>query len=190
MAALDAYAPDRLARAQSAIDREKGKVSIAFSNLSFTTRALGDGTLVQVGPGLTVDISADGAHVSYANGCVTVDYQGRTDHQCRSQDAQAIDRYLQALPAPVRPIFERLTSASPDDGVVTVEENGSWFVSPVRTALQAVSSWLALFQASDIQTIISSLPAMKADVQKYLQQLGADVGGRAPSLAPLGLQAG
>jgi hypothetical protein len=89
----------------------------------------------------------------------------------------------------VQPVLERLLSAKPDEGFVTVEENGSWFVSPLRTAFQSVSAWLALFQPSDIQTFISSASAIKADIQKYFEQLVPELGGRVPSLAALGQQA-
>ena len=186
MAALDAYAPDWLPQAQSALDTAKTEVSIGFSNLNFTTQPLSDGTLVQVGPGMTFQLSAHGANVSYANGCVTEQYQGRVTHECRSQEIGSVDKIVQMLPASVQPVLERLLSAKPDEGFVTVEENGSWFVSPLRTAFQSVSAWLALFQPSDIQTFISSAPAIKADIQKYFEQLVPELSGRVPSLAALG----
>jgi hypothetical protein len=189
MAALDAYAPDWLPQAQSAIGTAKTKGSIGFSNLSFTTQPLSDGTLVQVGPGMTFQLSAHGVNVSYANGCVTEQFQGRVTHECRSQEIESVDKFVQMLPAPVQPVLERLLSAKPDEGFVTVEENGSWFVSPLRTAFQSVSAWLALFQPSDIQTFISSASAIKADIQKYFEQLVPELSGRVPSLAALGQQA-
>ena len=106
----------------------KGDVSIVFSNLTFTTQVLGDGTLVQVGKGLTLNVNARGMNLSYANGCVTATYQGQTTHSCRSQELGTVDKVIQALPPAVQPVLERLTSASPDEGFMTVEENGSWFV--------------------------------------------------------------
>jgi hypothetical protein len=188
MAALDAYAPDWLPRAQSAIDKVKGEVSIEFANLSFTTQTLSDGTLVQVGKGITVDVSAHGAQMSYANGCFTVVYQAKTTHECRSRDTQSIDKLIQALPAAVQPIIQRLTSATPDDGLVTVEENGSWFVSPVRSLFQGISAGLALFQPSDIQTFVSNASAIGADLEKYFEQLAGNESSLLPSLGPLGHQ--
>lgn len=185
MAAVDAYAPDWLPQAQAAIDKVKGKVSITFGHLSFTTTTLDDGTMVHIGDGLTIDVNADGAHVSYGDGCFTATYQGRTTHMCRSQDAATMAKLLQALPAAVRPIFQRLTRATPAMGLVTVEENGSWFVSPVRTALQGASGWLGLFQPSDIQTIIANASGIKAAIEKYSQQLSANSGLAVPSLGSL-----
>ncbi|MGA3218647.1 MAG: hypothetical protein ABSE77_06165 [Acidimicrobiales bacterium] len=170
MAALDAYAPDWLPQALSAISSVKGDVSITFGNLSFTTQSLNDGTLVQVGQGMTVNVSAHGVQVNYANGCFTATYQGQTTHECRSQESQTIDKVLQVLPPAVQSIVERISHATPDVGFVTVEENGSWFVSPTRTVLQEISASLALFQPSDIQTFISSASAIKADLEKYFQQ--------------------
>jgi len=88
-------------------------VSIGFSNLNFTTQPLSDGTLVQVGPGMTFQLSAHGANVSYANGCVTEQYQGRVTHECRSQEIGSVDKIVQMLPASVQPVLERLLSAKP-----------------------------------------------------------------------------
>jgi hypothetical protein len=135
---------------------------------------------------MTISVSAHGVDVIYANGCFTANYQGQTVHECRSQGTQTISKLIGALPAPVRPIFQRLTTADPDVGLVTVEENGSWFVSPIRTALQEVSAFLALFQPSDIQTIISNVPEMGAALQKYFQHLATNGGGFVSSLGPLG----
>ncbi len=190
MAALDAYAPDWLPQAQSALDKAKTKVSIEFSNLSFTTQALSDGTLVRLGPGLAFQLSAQGANVSYANGCVTEQSQGRLTHECRSQEMASLDKFIAMLPASLQAVVERLVSSKPDEGFVTVQEDGSWFVSPLRTAFQSVSAWLALFQPSDIQTFISAVPALKADIQKYFEQLAPELGERVPSLAALGQQLG
>ena len=189
MAALDAYAPRWLPQAQSAIDKAKTNVSIGFSNLSFTTQSLSDGTLVQVGPGMTFHLSAPSGNASYANGCVTEQFQGRVTHECRDQEMASVDKFVDMLPAAVQPVLERLLSSRPDDGFVTVEENGSWYVSPLRTAFQSVSAWLALFQPSDIQAFISSAGAIKADIQKYFEQLVPDLSSRVPSLAALGQQA-
>jgi len=185
MTALDAYAPDWLPKAQSVIGSVKGDVSIAFGNLTFTTQSLNDGTLVQIGKGMTIDVSARGVQVNYANGCFTATYQGQTTHECRSQESQANDKILQVLPPAVQSIVGRISSATPDLGFVTVEENGSWFVSPVRTVLQEISASLALFQPSDIQTFISSASAIKSSLQRYFQQLGTNLGSQVPSLAPL-----
>ena len=181
MAALDAYAPDWLPKAQSALDSAKSGVTITFGNLTFTTQTLDDGTLVQVGKGMTVNVDAHGVQVSYANGCITATYLGQTTHECRSQVSQADNKVLQLLPPAVQSIVQRLSTSTPDDGFVTVEENGSWFVSPVRTALQGISAALALFQLSDIQTFISNLPTIEANLQKYFQQLGSGLGGQFPS---------
>ena len=188
MAALDAYAPDWLPQALTAIGSVKSDVSISFANLSLTTKALNDGTLVQVGKGLSINVSAHGVQVNYANGCFTATYMGQTTHQCRSSGSQALDKILQVLPPAVQPIVERISHARPDVGFVTVEENGSWFVSPVRTVLQEISASLALFQPSDIQTFISNASAIKADLEKYFQQLAANGTSSISSLVPLGDQ--
>jgi hypothetical protein len=102
----------------------------------------------------------------------------------------SLDKFIAMLPASLQAVVERLVSSKPDEGFVTVQEDGSWFVSPLRTAFQSVSAWLALFQPSDIQTFISAVPALKADIQKYFEQLAPELGERVPSLAALGQQLG
>ena len=137
MAALDAYAPDWLPKAESAIGSVKNDVSIAFGNLTFTTQSLDAGTLVQVGKGMTVTVNARGVQVSTpmdADGHLPgpdetpVPGPGAPGEQQNPPDSAARRQW----------IIERISGTSPDVGFVTVEENGKWFVSPVRTVLQGI----------------------------------------------------
>ena len=98
---------------------------------------------------------------------------GRTTHECRSQELPALDKFVDMLPPPaVQPVLERSPTPGRTMGFVTVEENGSWFVSPLRTVLQAVSAWLALFQPSDIQTFISNAVGHKGRPREVLRAIG------------------
>jgi hypothetical protein len=170
LAAVDAYAPDWLPGAQSALDKLQGQVSIQFGNLSFTTKPVDGGTLVKVGSGLTLSVKAHGVDVEYANGCYTVTSTGTTEHECISNGDQYETQLLGLLPPAVQPIFKRLTTMRPDTGFVTAEENGAWYVSPTRTYLNGISDLLSEFQPGDIQTIIQNAPGIGNAIEKYERQ--------------------
>jgi hypothetical protein len=172
LAAVDDYAADWLPSAQTALDKVRGQVSISFGNLSFSTEQVDGGTLVKVGSGLTLSVKTHAGDLEYANGCYTVTGTGTgtPEHQCISKGDQYEGKLLDLLPPAVQPIFKRLTTMKPDTGLVTVEENGKWYVSPTRTYLDAISTELSEFQPGDIQTIIQNASGIGNAFEKYEQQ--------------------
>jgi hypothetical protein len=187
MAALDAYAPDWLAQAQSAIEALQGKVSIQFTNLAMSTEPLGDGTLVKVS-NLAFDLRYGGDEVSYSNGCYTYVSAGQTKSLCAGQNAsQSEAQLLSVLPPALRPIYRRLVSSQPDIGFVTVQENGSWFVSPTRSYLQVIVALLSEFQPGDLQALVANGPALARAFEKLfgqeVQKAGAGVLGAFPPVS-------
>lgn len=170
MAAADAYVPDWLPKAQAALDKARGKVSIQFGNLSFTTQQVDSGTLVKVGAGLTVTVKDQASELKYANGCYTYSTMGTTKHQCAQGSDQYLARLEALLPPPVQPIFTRLTTMKPDLGFVTVDEDGAWYVSPTRTYLAAISAFLSELRPGDVQTVIANASGIGSAFEKYLQQ--------------------
>jgi hypothetical protein len=170
LAAVDAYAPDWLPNAQSALDKLQSQVSIHFGNLIFTTQAVDGGALVKIGNGLTLNLKVHGVDVEYANGCYTVTGQGVNEHECVTSGDKYENQLLALLPPAVQPIFKRLTSMKPDTGFVTAEENGAWYVSPTRTYLNGISDLLSEFQPGDIQTIIENAPAIGKAIERYEQR--------------------
>jgi hypothetical protein len=180
MAALYAYAPDWLPKAQAALNSVKGKVSTSFGNLSFSTKALGQGALVEVNPGLTFSVVASGASITYANGCATENVLGSLRKVCQGANNPYLSKLLSALPPPVSAIVKRLSSAHPETGFVTVEEGGRWFVSPTRTALQAVVAVMQELKSSDLHTIVDNAPAVRQALKNYARQLGSPFGSLVP----------
>jgi hypothetical protein len=57
------------------------------------------------------------------------------------------------LPADVRALITRLGTTQPDLGLVTVQENGKWFVSPVATLLQVINAFAEELQPQDLTMI-------------------------------------
>ena len=186
MAALDAYAPAWLAQAQSAIDSLQGRVSIQFGNLGMSTEPLGDGTLVKV-DNLAFDIKYGGDEVNYSNGCYTYVSAGQTKTVCPSQNAsQSEAQLLSVLPPALKPIYQRFVSSRPDIGFVTVEENGSWFVSPTRTYLQVIVAVLSEFQPGDLQTLVANGPALARAFEELFGQEMQNAGAGMPGTLPTG----
>ena len=181
LAAVDAYAPDWLPSAQTALDKVRGQVSIGFGNLSFTTGPVDGGTLVKLGNGITLSVKALGVDFEYANGCYTVTGKGTSEHECVSGGSQYVAKLLDLLPPAVQPIFKRLTTTGPDTGFVTVQENGKWYVSPTRTYLDAISAELSEFQPGDIQTIIQNASGIGNAIERYEGQAMNGQGFKLPS---------
>lgn len=180
MAALDAYAPDWLPKAQAALGQLSGKVKVTFNNLDLTTQAIDSGTLVKVGSGLSFEASGAGFDFSYANGCARVTMTGTTRTACQGGASNSeLKGLLADLPPDVAAIVQRIEGSAPAVGFVTVEENGQWFVSPTRTLLQAVVAFLSEFEPQDLTTIEDNAQAIGQGLAKWEQQ---QLGGELPQL--------
>ncbi|HET9059858.1 MAG TPA: hypothetical protein VFN61_08045 [Acidimicrobiales bacterium] len=197
LAALDAYAPLFIDQAQSAIDTVKSQVSITFTMPSMTIEPISSGTMVKFGNGFTLNVTEPkaGLVVNYSGGCLTVQAQGRTEHECASTSTkQAEQALLSSLPPAVQPILQRFISSPPDVGIVTSEVDGRWYVSPTRTYLQAVNAVLADLQPNDIQTVIANASGIGQGFEQYVQKEAAKQLGPSglglPSLPTSGLGTG
>jgi hypothetical protein len=155
MAALYAYAPLFVPEEQAAIDALRTKPSIRFTSLEMSTQPLGVATLVEVS-GIAFAITYGSTDITYAHGCATITMGFTTTHVCRgTADSAPEQRALDALPPAIRSLLERLATTHPQYGIVTVEEGGSWYVSPTRTVLQSADALLSMFQPGDLETIAS-----------------------------------
>lgn len=123
-----------------------------------------DGTLVHL-DALKIVASNKTMTVTYTKGCATID-TGATFQVCKSN----IQRFLGLahLPQAATNLVNIILSLKPDTGIMTVEEGGKWFVSPVRTLLDDSDALLAALtpqqvdqMVSDIQGLIQLVPHMK-----------------------------
>lgn len=173
MAALDAYSPYWLPAAQDSLENLGAKFTLTFGNLDLITQQVSDGTLVKVGPGFSFTLSSGQLELSYANGCGTLVGPGPTpQHFCHDQitDNSSLKELLADMPPDVASIARRVMGAQADIGFVTVQENGLWYVSPVRTLCQYIVGYLQLLQPSDLTTILAKRDAIVAAFRQFEQQ--------------------
>jgi hypothetical protein len=137
--------------------------------MQLTDEALSYGELVKIG-GLqlqaVIDLGQLGtsglqgkATVTLNGSCVTIQVGQMAEHDCgaQSSDEAELHQVEALLPPAVLSSLQRLGSSRPDLGLVTVEENGSWYVSPVATVLHSLNACLAVLQPSDLQAWASFL---------------------------------
>jgi hypothetical protein len=136
---------DRLAELQG--------VSIKVDSVSLRDETKPDGTLVHL-DGLKITGSIKGTDFSYDNGCVTVATLA-TIQFCKSN----LEKLLLAehVPEAVTSLVNIFLSLKPDAGIMTVEEGGKWYVSPVRTFLDNGSALLAAITPQQIDEIITDI---------------------------------
>ncbi|HTW99350.1 MAG TPA: hypothetical protein VMD59_11265 [Acidimicrobiales bacterium] len=80
-------------------------------------------------------------------------------------------RQLEALlPPEVVASLQHLGSSRPDVGLVTVDEDGAWYVSPVATVLHTLDAVLAVVQPSDLQAW-ASFVRNKAELDHFFTGL-------------------
>jgi len=106
-----------------------------------------------------LSITKDGSTVSVAidNGCYTLTMQGQTQKECAADVVDMALRFLgglsgsgpsltQAQKDAVTHLFTGLTQ----EGVDTTQTGGKWFVAPVRSWLDIVTSLLGSLQGNDL----------------------------------------
>ena len=150
MGALQRFAPRFLPAAAGALLPVKQLVQVKFTTISTSTEHIGSLTLVRITK-IGLRISARGTTITIDGHCETVTSQGHSKTTCSaSNSSQAV---LGALPPGVRALVSRLENTHPNSGVVTVKENGRWYISPVATIFQSVNSVASELQPQDLTMI-------------------------------------
>jgi hypothetical protein len=125
-------------------------VQLKFTSIATSAQTLGSITLVRVKT-IGLKIVARGVTITLHGKCETMSYLGRSKTTCTTANkSQAI---FKLLPADVRALITRLGTTQPDLGLVTVQENGKWFVSPVATLLQVINAFAEELQPQDLTMI-------------------------------------
>lgn len=125
-------------------------VQLKFTTLSTSTQTIGSITLVHV-HNVGLQIVARGVTITVKGNCETLSYLGHSKKTCAA--ASQNQAVLKLLPADVRALVNRLGRTRPDIGLVTVQENGKWYVSPVATMLQVVNAFAEELQPQDLTMI-------------------------------------
>ena len=156
LAALHDYAPLFLDEVEPELAKVQKAAQVEITRFDVSSRREDDRALVKIDrlelKG-SVDLSAvngtTGPPLTFAvaNGCVTLEVEGRHQQQCGASDGGGIP-FLGAggqLP--------KLDIAPPDAGVVAVEQDGRWYVSPTRTVLDDVNAVLHVLDRKKLDEI-------------------------------------
>ena len=170
MAALQSYAPLFLPKANAATAKARRVASVTITQLGLTSTAKSDGELVQLhSVSLTANLDGIAASLSVSGDCVTATFATEHIHQCASS-ASNVQKELGLLPVALRPIVTRLSQIRPQVGIMTVEEDGQWYVSPTRTLLDDVDAYLSQLEPSDLTRVSGNLPGIELAVKELEQR--------------------
>jgi hypothetical protein len=152
MRALQRYAPLFLADAEDAIAQFKDEsgFKIEISNLDLQTSDADGGQLVTLRGG-QIGFDIDGGHVEFnsGDGCVTVTPppgEGEEDRLCAKDIGESTPELASG---PFGELASRFADAA--TGLVVVERDGKWFVSPLRTTSNLIFTLLGTVQRSDLE---------------------------------------
>ena len=145
-----------LGKADRELTKARSEVALRITNLKLSSSPVAGGMLVKVS-GLDFQATVEGITIGYKGGCLTYSYLGRSVRHCPNPAmTRAADNedhpVLHEVPARVA---TRLTKNPPTFGIVTVQENGRWFVSPVATMFDALNGSLSILQPQDLEAIAS-----------------------------------
>ncbi len=185
MGALQSYAPLFLGKADAAIAKARSEFRLKITSMDLSSSAVAGGTLVRVsGVGLTARY--DGMTFGYKDGCLSYTRAGQTFRQCLSTPATKAEmksirtRLLALLPRSLRALLTRLETSKVALGLMTVQENGRWYVSPTATMFEAMNQSLSLLRPQDLVAIASFLKN-RAAVQSFERSLVNLLAGTASS---------
>ena len=165
--ALRDYASLFLPKATESIAQLQG-VSFKVDTLSLHDETKPDGTLVHLDQ-LKVSGSIKGTDFTYDNGCVTVATLA-TIQFCKSN----LDNLLAAAHAPeaAMSLVDVFLSLKTDAGIMTVKEDGRWYVSPARTYLDYENAILAAITPQQVDEIISDIQQLALSASHVATQVG------------------
>jgi hypothetical protein len=132
---LHDYAPLFIDSIEQAVEDEGESLRAEVSRLDLSTSRDGDDTIVRV-DGFTASATVDGSatQVDFDGECAVITVDGEDERTCAG-DANVPTGAL----GPFSSMFGGDTRSglpSPDLGIVVVERDGEWYVSPIRTAIR------------------------------------------------------
>ncbi len=157
--ALQRYAPLFLDDAQADVD--SGTVSIDLGDTEYDVRGSGDRRSVLVKK-LTFTVTADGEEmtVNVDDGCVTVKAADNETHTCAGEppelsdldeifgSTEAADRVRELLSS-----FQDAIGDAESPGIVVQKVDGSWYVSPIATATDALLALSGAFTRDELESL-------------------------------------
>ena len=145
--------------------------------MEFSDTPVSGGTLVKV-KDLGLSASVRGFTIGIKGGCVSVTTPAGTNQSiCPTATSKSREeqRLLSVLPPSLRPLTSRLFTMRPAIGIVAVNQDGAWFVSPTATVLYDLDASLSILQPQDLQTIatLARHPAEIRVLERALQRLAS-----------------
>ncbi|MGH9134591.1 MAG: hypothetical protein ACRDZZ_11680 [Ilumatobacteraceae bacterium] len=163
-AALQRYAPLFLDDAQATLD--EAPVEFEFTEAEYTVT--GDGSRRHASIDLlAVEGTADGEgfELEYADGCFKVAAEGEEVNTCDLDDqiaGQEVGQFEDMLSeGPVGDLVDVLTEAFADydqPGITLVRTDGSWYVSPIGTALDQLLAVTNALDRGELDALIEAVP--------------------------------
>jgi len=187
MGALQRYAPLFLNGDRASLAKARSQVKIEITSLSLSTSPALGGTLVEV-KNVGFSGTFGGVSITFKNGCITETRGSITQHECAaSRDAtgatkaqqRAVKEIVALLPRNVRAVVSRFEHSHASFGLVTVEEGGRWYVSPLETMLDDLDSFLAIPQAQDLVAIEQLIenPTELRSLERAIERIeGSEIG--------------
>ena len=150
-----------IGQAEDGVKPAKGKYELSFPGLKLATKQNGDNatvTIVTTGVNFALtDPEAPVFRATYAGRCVTLTLDTDTKKRCGKDIAKLLEDF--GVPVDAKSIEKSLNQSStktgkrPAIGFAVIKRNGSWFVSPTRTMLDAVTATLKIISKDDLNTI-------------------------------------
>lgn len=174
MGAVQTYARDLIGRAIAPLAKAEAEFHLKVTSVRFSDSNVSGGTLVKVSD-VGLSASVRGTTIAIRGGCVVVTTPSTTTRRCPSAASRSAEdqRLLGVLPASLRSLGTRLLTTHPAIGIVAVNENGAWFVSPTATLLDDVDAYLSILRPQDLQAIVNLVrhPAEARAIARALEQL-------------------
>jgi hypothetical protein len=141
--ALHDYAPLFIDDAEAAAS--EADFSGTLNSIEFSSKSLGDGRTAVSLEKFDFDVSIEGetASVTFDGECVNVEAPDLAEDEGRYCPDDA------PLPAPIAEITTKL----PSTGIVAVQRDGAWFVSPTRTLFEAIIGALEAIDREDLDEL-------------------------------------
>jgi hypothetical protein len=190
--ALQRYAPLFLDDAQSEVD-DLG-VNWSVSDTAYTVEGSGSRRFVGV-DAFTVTASEGDTNVSvtYADGCLSVDFDGDETEVCTADIGTNIDPLLEDAGiddgGEIKDLIDTVQDALEDfdpSGIAVHEVDGQWYLSPLRSYFTLSNDFYNALDSGELRDIIAAARAMTDAPIDYMDDLDLpDIGDDPTEALPL-----
>lgn len=159
LGAVQAYAGLFLPEAEAAASEARGELEIDVPTLELDSETSGDRATVFVREAEFTASAGDDGGMSYADGCLDLALPGAERQRfCEGDDPAdllggSMFGMFDGIFEGIEPPELSFQDEQPPFGIATVRVDGRWYVSPTRTALDALVETARLFERRDLDEI-------------------------------------